>query len=363
MQKLKILVFNWRCWLNPEMGGAEVFTHEVLKRWAAAGHEVTLFAAGFKGGKANETAEGVNIMRSGGKYSVYRKAKEHYHRYFSKEQYDAVVDEINTEPFMTPKFVNKGEKIIALIHQLAREYWFYETPFPIDYLGYYFLEKRWLRNYRTIPTATVSESSKKDLVDMGFKRVFIVGEGLNFEPLEKVEEKENHPVLVFAGRLTKAKRPDHAIKAYKIIKNKVPNAELWIIGNGYFNKKLRKIAIKGIKFFNTVSDDERRKLFKKAWVLVNPSVREGFGLNVIEANALGVPCVAYDVPGLRDAVVNNETGLLAKSGDVIALAEAISQILASETLRLRMSENALTYSRGFSWDKVADEFLNVIETG
>lgn len=143
------------------MGGAEVFTHEVLKRWAAAGHEVTLFAAGFKGGKANETAEGVNIMRSGGKYSVYRKAKEHYHRYFSKEQYDAVVDEINTEPFMTPKFVNKGEKIIALIHQLAREYWFYETPFPIDYLGYYFLEKRWLRNYRTIPTATVSESSKK----------------------------------------------------------------------------------------------------------------------------------------------------------------------------------------------------------
>jgi glycosyltransferase involved in cell wall biosynthesis len=311
MQKLKILVFNWRCWINPEMGGAEVFTREVLKRWAAAGHEVTLFAASFKNGKTYEATDGVNIIRSGGKYSVYRKAKAHYNGHFSKEQYDIVVDEINTEPFMTPKFVKKGEKIIALIHQLAREYWFYETPFPIDYLGYYFLEKRWLKNYRMIPTATVSESSRKDLVDLGFKRVSVVGEGLNFKALEKVGTKENHPLIIFAGRLTKAKRPDHAIKAYKIIKDKIPDAELFIIGNGYFKQKLKEIAVEGVKFLDAVSDNERRKLIKKAWVLVNPSVREGFGLNVLEANALGVPCVAYDVAGLRDAVVNHETGLLA----------------------------------------------------
>jgi glycosyltransferase involved in cell wall biosynthesis len=361
MEKLKILVFNWRCWINPEMGGAEVFTREVLKRWAAAGHEVTLFAANFRNGKANEVVDGINIVRSGGRYSVYCKAKGHYNRYFSKEQYDVVVDEINTEPFMTPKFVKKGETIIALIHQLAREYWFYETPFPIDYLGYYFLEKRWLKNYRMIPTVTVSESSRKDLVGLGFKRVSVVGEGLNFKPLEKVGAKETHPVLVYAGRLTKAKRPDHAIKAYKIIKNKIPNAELWIIGNGYFDQKLKEIAVEGVKFLDLVSDDERRKLLKKAWVLVNPSVREGFGLNVIEANALGVPCVAYDVAGLRDAVVNNETGLLTRSGDVRALSEDILQILTNENLRVRMSEKALTYSRGFSWDKVADEFLNVIK--
>jgi glycosyltransferase involved in cell wall biosynthesis len=361
MQKLKILVFNWRCWINPEMGGAEVFTREVLNRWAAAGHQVTLFAASFKNGKTNEAADGVNIVRSGGKYSVYRKAKEQYDRYFSKEQYDIVIDEINTEPFMTPKFVKKGEKIIALIHQLAREYWFYETPFPVNYLGYHFLEKRWLKNYRMIPTVTVSESSRKDLVDFGFRRVFVVGEGLNFKPLERVDVKKTRPVVVFVGRLTKAKRPDHAIKAYKIIKNKIPDAELWIIGNGYFNQKLKEIAVEGVKFFDAVSDNERRELLKKSWVLVNPSVREGFGLNVVEANALGVPCVAYDVPGLRDAVVNHETGLLARSGDVQALAEAIIQILTNETLRVKMSEKALTYSRGFSWDKVADEFLNVIK--
>lgn len=342
------------------MGGAEVFTREVLKRWAAAGHKVTLFTAKFRGSKGSEAADGVNVVRSGGRYTVYWKAREYYDRFFSKEQYDVVIDEINTEPFMTPKFVKRGETIIALIHQLAKEYWFYETPFPIGYLGYYFFEKRWLKNYRMIPTVTVSESSRKDLVDLGFRRVSVIGEGLNFKPIEKIGEKESHPVIVFVGRLKKAKRPDHAIKAFKILKNKVHDAELRIIGDGYFLEKLKRIAVKDVRFFGSASTEERRQLVKKAWVLVNPSVREGFGLNVVEANALGVPSVAYDVAGLRDAIVDNETGLLVRSGDVDALAEAIFQVLASETLRARLSEKALTYSRGFSWDKVAGEFMNVI---
>ena len=346
--------------MNPQMGGAEVFTREVLKRCVAAGHEVTLFAASFKGSKTNETDDGVNIIRNGGKYSVYRKAKDYYRKHFSKEHFDTVVDEINTEPFMTPKFVKNGEKIFALIHQLAREYWFYETPFPISYIGYYILEKRWLKNYKTIPTITVSESSRKDLADLGFDKIFKVGEGLNFRPLEKVPPKEKHPVVVFAGRLTKAKRPDHAIKAFEIVKRRIPDAELWMIGNGYFRERLNKRAFRGVEFFDNVTTDERRDLIKKAWLLVNPSVREGFGLNIVEANALAVPCVAYDVPGLRDAINHKETGLLVEPGNIDALAERIIQLLTDESLRVRLSEKALEYSRDFSWDRVADDFLNII---
>jgi glycosyltransferase involved in cell wall biosynthesis len=347
--------------MNPEMGGAEVFTREVLKRWAEAGHKVSLFTAKFRGGKENEVDGGVNIVRSGGRYSVYWKAREYYDRFSSKEQYDIVIDEINTKPFMTPKFVRKGEKIIALIHQLAREYWFYETPFPISYLGYYFFEERWLKNYRMIPTVTVSESSRKDLVDLGFRRVFVVGEGLNFKPIEEIGEKEPYPVMVFAGRLKKAKRPDHAIEAFKIVKNRVPDAELWMIGDGYFREKLMRITGEGVRFFGSVSSEERRQLIKKAWVLVNPSVREGFGLNVIEANALGVPCVAYDAPGLRDAVQHGKTGILVKSGNIEALAEAINLVLTNDDIRRKLSESALAYSKSFSWDKVAGEFMGVLK--
>src|SRR3990170_8294090 len=122
MEKLKILWLNWRCWLNPAMGGAEVFTHEVAKRWAEAGHDVTLFTSKFPNCKCDEVLDGIRVVRRGGKYSVYNKAKKYYERYFSKENFDVVIDEVNTRPFFSPKFVKNGEKIVALIHQLAKEY-------------------------------------------------------------------------------------------------------------------------------------------------------------------------------------------------------------------------------------------------
>ena len=357
-----ILVFNWRCWLNPEAGGAEVFTREVLKRWAKMGHEVTLFTSCFKGSKKEESKDGIRIIREGGKYSVYWKAPQIYKKRFSKEGYDVVVDEINTIPFLTPRFVRNGEKIISLIHQLAKEYWFYETPFPINFLGYYYLEEKLLKNYTKIPTVTVSNSTRKDLIELNFEEIHVVGEGLNFEPLSKVSEKEIHPVIVYAGRLKRAKRPDHAIQAFNILRKTVPEAELWIIGDGPFRKELMKNACKNVRFFGVLTNRERRDLIKKSWVLVNPSVREGFGLNIVEANALGVPSVAYDVPGLRDSVKDGETGFLVRSGETNALAKAVARILTNDALRTRLSERALAYSRGFSWEKVAKEFISVVET-
>jgi len=361
MEALEILLFNWRCWLNPAMGGAEVFTHEVAKRWVNAGHEITVFTSEFPNCKREETVDGIRIVRAGGKYAVYWRAKKYYEKCFSKEGYDVVIDEINTRPFLTPKFVNNGEKIVALIHQLAREYWFYETSFPISYIGYYYLENRWLRNYLDVLTVTVSESTRQDLLNLGFQAVFVVSEGLNFTPLDAVPEKEAHPVVVYVGRLKKAKRVDHAVEAFNIVKDRFPEAELWIIGDGDFKKEVEKLAGDQVKFFCNLSNEKRRELKKRAWVLVNPSVREGFGLNVIEANALGVPCVAYDVPGLRDSIQNGETGLHVKSGDIKSLAEGLLQVLGNEECRAKLSENALQYSRNFSWDKAADEFMKILK--
>lgn len=344
------------------MGGAEVFTREVLKRWVKRGHTVTLFTSKYKGGKREEVVDGVHIVRDGGKYSVYRKARKHYAASFSKEGYDVVIDEINTEPFHTLRFVAKGEKIVALIHQLAREYWFYETPFPISYIGFHFLEPRWLKKYRRTPTVTVSESSRADLINLGFEKIAVVGEGLNFEPLGKLGQKESQPVMVYSGRLRKAKRPDHALKAFEIVKGEIPETKFWIIGKGYLKNRLAESKCEGIGFFETISDTKRRELIQRAWVLVNPSVREGFGLNVIEANALGVPCVAYDVPGLRDSILDGKTGLLVEPGNVEALAKALAIILTDGNLRNELSENALTHSRAFSWDRVADNFMSFIRS-
>jgi glycosyltransferase involved in cell wall biosynthesis len=362
MGNLRILWFNWRCWLNPAMGGAEIFTLEVAKRWAKAGNDVTLFTSKFPACRTEEFLDGVHVIRSGGKYSVYNQAKKYYQRYFSKENFDVIIDEVNTRPFLTPKFAKKGEKVVSLIHQLAKEYWFYEMPFPISYIGHNFLEERWLRNYISIPSFTVSESTRKDLLNLGFNQVYVVPEGLNFEPLPNVPEKASFPVIIYVGRLRRAKRPDHVIKAFRIVRSRFPEAELWVIGDGSFKTKLLGMAEIGVRFFSGLSNEVRRNLIKQAWVLVNPSVREGFGLNVVEANALGVPCIAYDVGGLRDSIINGETGLLIKSGDIPALAEEICHVIADAALRVRLSENALVYSRSFSWDKAAEVFLSFIKT-
>ena len=340
------------------MGGAEVFTHEVAKRWVEAGHEVTLFTSKFPGCKKEETLDGVRVIRSGGRFSVYREAKKFYSKRFKSEGFDFIIDEINTRPFFSHNFIENGEHVVALIHQLAREYWFYEARFPLNILGYH-LENKWLRRYASIPTITVSNSTRQDLDALGFEQVFIIPEGLNFEPLAKLPPKSNHPVIVYAGRLKKAKRPIHAIKAFEKVKEKLPDAELWIIGDGPIRRELEDMSGQGIRFFGRLDDTERRRLIEQSWVLVNPGIREGWGLNIIEANALGVPTVAYCVPGLKDSVQNQSTGFLVKNGDVQALANGLLTLLTDKRLTTRFSNNALEYSHNFSWDVTACEFLRI----
>ena len=99
MESFKILVFNWRCWVSPGAGGAEVFTREVLRRWVRSGHEVTLFAGEFAGCVREEVLDGVRVVRGGGRFGVYRWAKKYYRRRFAGEGFDVVVDEVNTRPF------------------------------------------------------------------------------------------------------------------------------------------------------------------------------------------------------------------------------------------------------------------------
>jgi len=198
---MKILVFNWRDIRNPEAGGAEVFTHEIAKRFVKRDNEVTLFTSEFDDCEKEEFVDGVRVVRAGRRFSVYSEAKNYYREHLSKEGFDVIIDEVNTKPFLTPKFVSNGEKIIALVHQMAREYWFYETPFPLNLVGYYFLEGRWLKKYVDLPTITVSESTRKDLVDLGFKNVFVVSEGIGFEPFREIPGKEDVPTVVYLGRL------------------------------------------------------------------------------------------------------------------------------------------------------------------
>jgi glycosyltransferase involved in cell wall biosynthesis len=354
---LRLLWFNWRDIKNPDAGGAEVFTHEVARRLAKKGYDVTLFTARFPNSSKREVIDGVKIVRDGGKYTVYNKARHHYK--MQKQDYDIIIDEINTRPFLTPKFV-KDKPILAVFHQLASQFWFYETFFPLNYLGYYYLEKKWLSYYRNVPVVTVSNSSKHDLSQMGLKNIFIVPEGLSVAPLLSVREKGNGPIVVFIGRLKKAKLPDHAIEAFRLIKEEIKDTKMWVIGNGYLRERLQNYKVEDTFFYGNVNDDIKYDLLSKAHLVLVPSVREGWGLVVTESNAMGTPAVAYNVPGLRDSIKDGITGILTKDNSPQALSKSALCLLNDRELLYKLSSNALAYSRQFSWENTARAFDNII---
>jgi glycosyltransferase involved in cell wall biosynthesis len=355
---VRVLWFNWRDLKNPDAGGAEVFTHEVMIRLAKMGHEITLFCPLFPNATPTEKIDGIEIIRSGGVFTVYLKAKQFYNK--NKDRYDLVIDEINGKPFLSPKIV--GDKpVLVLFHQLIHDIWFYETHFPLNWLCYYYLEKKWLSTYKNTPAITVSPSSKEDLEKHGFNKVSIVTVGVNTKPLENVAQKEFEPTVVYLGRLKRHKMPDHALKAFTMIKNELPHAKMWVIGDGDMREELKLMNIQDVVFYGHIKDELKYDLLRKAHLLLVPSLREGWGLVVTEANAMGTPAIAYDSPGLRDSVVDEKTGILVKDKTPQNLASSALALLKNPDLLKIFSDNALIFSRRFSWDNTAEEFDKIIK--
>lgn len=295
---MRILIYNWRDLAHPNAGGAEVYTHNVAKQWVAWGHQVTWFTSTVHGRPPVEEVDGIRIIRRAGRFGVYRQARRFYEQE-GKGQFDVVVDEINTRPFSCPEFVH-DTPVVALIHQVCREIWFYETPLPVALLGRYWLETRWLRKYRDVAVLTVSESSRESLISYGLSNVVVLPEGGTPRtcPLPR---KENRPTVIFVGRLTPNKRPEHAVAAFERARKVIPALQMWVVGSGSLETKLRKKVDGDVHFFGRVPEDQKYDLLAKAHVLIVTSVREGWGLVVSEAAAVGTSVIAYDVPGLRDA--------------------------------------------------------------
>jgi glycosyltransferase involved in cell wall biosynthesis len=357
---MRILWFNWRDICNPDAGGAEVLTHEIAKRLIQKNHVVTIFASSFPNAPPYEDVDGLVIVRQGGKFSVYDKAKKYYKQ--NKDNYDLIIDEINVKPFLTPKYAKKEKPILALIHQISPEQFLLELPFPLNYLGMYYLEKKWLSYYKEILTVTVSNSTQSDLERLGFKRVHVIPEGLSVIPLDELAQKESSPTVAFIGRLKRHKLPDHAIRAFSLIKKDVPEARLWVIGDGYMRKELEtKFDTKDVTFFGFVSSQLKYDLLSRAHLVLVPAIREGWALVVTEANAMGTPVIAYNVSGLKDSVKHNETGILVEDNSPESLASWAITLLKDRTLREKYSFNSLLYSKQFSWDISTEVFEKSIQ--
>jgi glycosyltransferase involved in cell wall biosynthesis len=294
----------------------------------ARGHSVTLFAAEVPGKPEREVVDGVEVLRRGSRLGVYRAARTFWSSR-PRGSYDVVVDEINTRPFLTPRWI-RDTPIVALIHQLAREIWFYETPLPLSLLGRYVLEPWWLRAYRETPAVTVSASSADSLArHHGWRDVTVIPEGYTPHPVPEVA-KQPDPTVAFLGRLVAMKRPEHVLESFRLLGSTFPSARLWMIGDGPLLIRLQEHAPDGVSFLGRVGRDELLERLARAHVLVTTSVREGWGLNVSEAAACGTPSIGYRVPGLVDSISASGGALVDPSPQ--ALADALGDFFSGRLL-------------------------------
>lgn len=371
---MNILIFSWRGPKNPNTGGAEAASHEHAKAWVKSGHSVTLFTSLFKGGLGRENMDGVNIVRRGNEvFGVHIRAFFWY--FFGKHpKFDLVIDEIHGIPFFTPLYV-RGKKL-CFIHEVAKEVWKLNPwSFPFNLIPYLFgtiFEPFVFRLvYKDQKFMTVSDSTKDDLVNWGIlpKNIKVIRNGVTVYLPKPFPKKEKLKTVMFLGALTKDKGIEDAIRAFELIGKSDPNWQFWIVGKGEENyvKKLKTMILSlnlkdKVKFWGYVSEKKKFELLARAHILVNPSVREGWGLVVVEANKVGTPVVVYKSPGLVDSTKNGQSGIILDENSPHAMAKSIIKLINNKVLYRKLSVGAKKWSDLFNWSKSGKESMNLLNS-
>jgi len=364
VKPLRILVINWQDIRNPLSGGAEVHFHEIFRRVAAMGHPVTLLCSAFAGAAPEEEIDGIRIVRSGSRNFFNFSVPAAYRRLRRRQTFDVVIDDLNKIPFFTPCFVR--EPLLTIVHHLfGRSIYLEASLLPASYV--YWSERLALRIYRRTPFAVVSESTRAELRQLGITSpIELLPNAVDHDRYGVAPaERSPEPLICHLGRLKRYKSVEHLLRALPLVHAVLPATRLVIVGEGDHRPALEDLAgelgiREAVRFTGQVSHEEKVCWLNRAWVAVNPSPKEGWGLTVIEANACGVPVVAADSPGLRDSVQDHETGLLYPYGEIETLAAGLITLLRDRELRERMGEAARRWAGTFSWDESARKALAIL---
>lgn len=363
---MNILIYNWRDIQNPSAGGAEVVLHEIAKR-LANDHNVTLYTSAFSGCENSTVIDGVKVVREGGKFGVYYKAYKTYKNKF-KGNVDVIVDAVNTIPFLTPKYVS--EPVVSFIFQMTKDVYYEVFPYPIAYLANY-IESVLFSFYKNCNTVVMSQSICEELIENGFHKelLHVVEPGIDHEKGLGAGTKTDYPTIIYMNRIVEYKKPDHAVKAFAKIRDKIPEARLILCGfrgNYKFEDTVKKLIHEldisdSVDIKGFVSGAEKRDLLKSSWVHILPSIREGWGLSISEASACGTPTAGYDTVGVRDSVQDGVTGLLAPKGNVDILASNLNELIIDHDMREKMGKLALEKTKQLTWDKSTKQFETILK--
>lgn len=368
-----VLFLNWRDTRNPEGGGSEVYVERVAAELVAHGHRVTLLCAAHDQAPAEETiATGVRVVRRGGRHTVYARAALLYLAgafglgrlaRAALGRPDLIVDVCNGLPFLTPLYARCP--VIALVHHVHREQWPVVLGRWGARLGWWIESRLAVRVYRHCRYVTVSEATRAELALLGVEpgRVVVVHNGtpeVAYAPVPRT----SHPSLIVLGRLVPHKRVEIALNTVAALVDEMPALELVVAGQGWWEPQLRELAsVLGVadrvRFTGFVTDEQKHALLCSTWLAITPSLKEGWGLTIVEAGARGTPTVAFrEAGGVGEALVDDVTGLLADDSDDFVA--KVSALLADPGRRAEMGEAARAHAASFTWAFAGERFADLV---
>ncbi|MEU6181612.1 glycosyltransferase family 4 protein [Streptomyces coeruleorubidus] len=334
---------------NPSAGGSELLVDKLADGLTRLGHQVTLLC----GGPA--AFRDYRVVSAGGPYGHYLRARSAFARQVG--DCDLLVEVCNGMPYLAPLW--HSGPTLCLVNHVHTDLWkmrFGGPLAPAARIGRRL--EHWAltgAQQRSLLVA-VSSSTAHALRAIGVERdrIRVVHNGVE-EPAPRAE-RSPEPLFVAVGRLVEYKRIDLLLRLWERVRP-VTGGRLVIVGDGPERGRLEQLAGPGVEFTGYVSEAEKHRLLCAAWLLLHPSAVEGWGLVVTEAAARETPTVAFDVPGLKDSVVDGETGVLARGESSFAAAWCALGLSGSR--RELMGKAARERAAQFRWDRTVRQFRAV----
>ncbi len=360
---MRFLMLNWRDPRNPRTGGAERVTQGYLSALAARGHEVYWYSYDFEGGASEEELGGIRIVRGGGVGTALVEAIA-----WSRSQppMDLVIDQHHGLPWYAPWWC--GTRCVAYIHEVLGPIWESFYPWPFSLIGQ--LQERWTHwAYRNVPFWTASRFTRLLLKKNGVQQVQVIPYGVDTAALPLLDDKPLiQPLrLTTVSRLAPNKRVDHALATVRCLLDHGIAARLQVVGTGEMSTWLRNLTTamsldEFVNFTGPLSESEKDAVLRDSHFLLHTSLREGWGLNVIEANALGTPAAVYPVAGLTESTIHGRTGLVARAERPECLAELLAGVIPDPDKYQQLRRRAWERSKTLHWSKVLPRACDWLES-
>jgi glycosyltransferase involved in cell wall biosynthesis len=359
---LSVVILNWRDTGHPEGGGSERYVETIAAGLAADGHRVTLFCAAYPGAPRRELRAGVRIVRAGGKLTVYAQALLALST-GRLGRPDVVVDVQNGLPFWSR--LATRVPVIVLVHHVHREQWRVIYGPVMAALGWWLESRLAPRVYHRSRYVAVSEVTRTELATVGVDRdrSTVIRNG-TLTPPPTTSGREVTPRICVLGRLVPHKRVEHVFQAALRLQARWPKLRVAVVGDGWWARELRDRARRlglddVVEFLGYVDEQRKHEELARAWLLAAPSLKEGWGLVVVEAATHQVPTVGYrDAGGLSESVVDGETGLLAD--DLDGFVGAVARLVEDTDTRHRMGSAAAARAGGFHWEAAVTAWERVL---